>query len=187
MLSAELTVMRSSLVLTLTLLRFQDTVGSGWPRGGTHSKTAGSPAATTTSFGACRKSSLRTRRRKKRNLISVRSPVCLVYFKQRLEIRRIDHWAAAQMTALIRRNLSWILFCFLVVNHISLPCVAWKQVNYCVCMCMAAQIPGNVLRLPSLLMFSRDHVLLCCLSCQRWIMHISHSNMEWTNNIAFII
>lgn len=113
MLSVELTVMRSSLVLTLTLLRFQDTVGSGWPRGGTHSNTAGSPAATTTSLGACRKSSLRTRRRKKRNLISVRSPVCLVYFKQRLEIKWTDHWVAAQMTILIKRNLSWILFCFL--------------------------------------------------------------------------
>lgn len=58
---AELTAMRSSLLLIRTLLRFQNTVGSGCPRGGTHSSTAGSPAATTTSLGACRKSSLRTK------------------------------------------------------------------------------------------------------------------------------
>lgn len=35
-------------------------VGSGWPLGGMHSMTAGSPAATTTSLGVWRKSSLRT-------------------------------------------------------------------------------------------------------------------------------
>lgn len=39
---------------------FQDTLGSGCPRGGTHSSTAGSPAATTTSPGGCRKSSRST-------------------------------------------------------------------------------------------------------------------------------
>lgn len=91
----ELTEMRSSLVLTRTLLRFQDTVGSGWPRGGTHSNTAGSPAATTTSLGACRKSSLRTEKKTQRNLISFRSPACLIYLTQRLNIRTTDPWAAS--------------------------------------------------------------------------------------------
>lgn len=91
----ELTVTRSSLVLTRTLLRFQDTVGSGWPLGGTHSNTAGSPAATTTSLGACRKSSLSTEKKTQRNLISFRRSVYLMYLKQRLEIR---HRSASSST-----------------------------------------------------------------------------------------
>lgn len=76
--------MRSSLVLTRTLLRFQDTVGSGWPRGGTHSSTAGSPAATTTSLGACRKSSLRTAGKGRRGEIKLGrdTPSVSAQFKQ---------------------------------------------------------------------------------------------------------
>ncbi len=63
------TVILSSLSFTFTLFLFQEIVGSGWPRGGMHSITAGSPAATTTSLGVCRKSSRRTEEtgRKDRN------------------------------------------------------------------------------------------------------------------------
>lgn len=55
-----LTVRRLSLSLRRAPSFFQETLGSGWPRGGTHSRTAGSPAATTTSTGGCRKSSRST-------------------------------------------------------------------------------------------------------------------------------
>ena len=58
------TVILSSRSLTRTLFLFQEMVGSGWPLGGMHSMTAGSPAATTTSLGVWRKSSLRTGERK---------------------------------------------------------------------------------------------------------------------------
>lgn len=55
-----LTVILSSWSVTWMLFLFQEMVGSGWPLGGIHSITAGSPAATTTSLGVWRKSSLRT-------------------------------------------------------------------------------------------------------------------------------
>lgn len=55
-----LTVILSSWSVTWMLFLFQEMVGSGWPLGGMHSMTAGSPAATTTSLGVWRKSSLRT-------------------------------------------------------------------------------------------------------------------------------
>lgn len=116
-----LTEMRSSLVLTRALLRFQDTEGSGWPRGGTHSNTAGSPAATTTSLGAWRKSSLRTKKKTQRNLISFRSPLCLMYLEQSLEIRPTDRWAAAQTHDHQKKrqfvlDIIWTLFSW--VNHL---------------------------------------------------------------------
>lgn len=57
---SQLTAILSSRSLTRILFLFQEMVGSGWPLGGIHSKTAGSPAATTTSLGVWRKSSLRT-------------------------------------------------------------------------------------------------------------------------------
>lgn len=60
-----LTVMRSSLSLMRALFFFQEMVGSGCPLGGMHSITAGSPAATTTSLGAWRKSSLKTTEERK--------------------------------------------------------------------------------------------------------------------------
>lgn len=61
---SQLTVILSSRSLTRTLFLFQEMVGSGWPLGGIHSMTAGSPAATTTSLGVWRKSSLRTAKTK---------------------------------------------------------------------------------------------------------------------------
>lgn len=57
---SRLTVILPSSSLSLALSFFQDTEGSGWPRGGTHSITAGSPTATSTFPGDCRKSSRRT-------------------------------------------------------------------------------------------------------------------------------
>lgn len=55
-----LTVILSSLSSMFIPSFFHDMVGSGCPRGGWHSRTAGSPAATITSAGFCRKSSRRT-------------------------------------------------------------------------------------------------------------------------------
>lgn len=52
-----LTVMRSSLSAKLAPSFLQEIVGSGCPRGGWHSSTAGSPTATITSTGFCLKSS----------------------------------------------------------------------------------------------------------------------------------
>lgn len=62
-----LTVILPSSSLTGALPFFQDTAGSGWPRGGTHSITAGSPTATTRFPGDCRKSSRRTGGRERGN------------------------------------------------------------------------------------------------------------------------
>lgn len=56
----SLTVMRSSLSSRLAPSFLQEIVGSGCPRGGWHSSTAGSPTATITSTGFCRKSSRKT-------------------------------------------------------------------------------------------------------------------------------
>lgn len=53
--------MRSSLSSKLALSFLQEIVGSGCPRGGWHSSTAGSPTATITSTGFCLKSSRKTR------------------------------------------------------------------------------------------------------------------------------
>lgn len=61
------TVILPSSSLSLARSFFQDTEGSGWPRGGTHSRTAGSPTATTRFPGVCLKSSRRTVGRKKRH------------------------------------------------------------------------------------------------------------------------
>lgn len=61
----KLTEILLSLSLTRTLFLFQEMLGSGWPRGGIHSSTAGSPAATTASLGAWRKSSLSAMKGKK--------------------------------------------------------------------------------------------------------------------------
>lgn len=150
--------MRSSLALTRTLLRFHDTVGSGWPRGGTHSSTAGSPAATTMSLGACRKSSLRTEKKTQRNLISFRGPCVSNVFKRRTgnQTRRSASestaiWLASSNEAPI--CLGGNFGCFLL----SEPAFCWEfaetksffffaeKVNYCVCMCMTAYIPSIVL------------------------------------------
>lgn len=49
----------------LTPSFFHDMVGSGCPRGGWHSRTAGSPAATITSAGFCLKSSRKTAKNEK--------------------------------------------------------------------------------------------------------------------------
>lgn len=57
-----LTVILSSRSSMLTPSFFHEMVGSGCPRGGWHSSTAGSPAATITSAGFCLKSSRRTTR-----------------------------------------------------------------------------------------------------------------------------
>lgn len=56
----SLTVIRSSLSSKLVPSFLQEMVGSGCPRGGWHSSTAGSPTATITSTGFCLKSSRRT-------------------------------------------------------------------------------------------------------------------------------
>lgn len=67
-----LTVILSSLSSILTPSFFHDMVGSGWPRGGWHSRTAGSPAATITSAGFCLKSSRRTTRNGKEKIVLVK-------------------------------------------------------------------------------------------------------------------
>lgn len=113
-----LTETRSSLVLTRTLLRFQETVGSGWPRGGTQSNTAGSPAATTTSLGACRKSSLSTEKKTQRNLISFRSFVCLMYLKQRQEIRHGSVSSGTGTWPVTSKDTPICLELFSWVNHL---------------------------------------------------------------------
>lgn len=125
-------------------------------------------------------------RKRKRNLISSRRPVCLVCFKQRLEIRPADHWAAAQThDSYNQKEYQFCsdIICLSWANHIFLLLVGWKEangekMNYSVC--MTAQMPGNVLvRLYCLFTFSQDRVLLCCHSCQsRLIMHISRSDMK---------
>lgn len=58
--SSSLTVIRSSLSSRLAPSLLQEIVGSGCPRGGWHSRTAGSPTATITSTGFCLKSSRKT-------------------------------------------------------------------------------------------------------------------------------
>lgn len=62
---ASLTVMRSSLSSKLAPSFLQEIVGSGCPRGGWHSSTAGSPTATITSTGFCLKSSRKTGKHRK--------------------------------------------------------------------------------------------------------------------------
>lgn len=57
---AAFTVMRSSLSSKLEPSFLQEIVGSGCPRGGWHSRTAGSPTATITSTGFCLNSSRKT-------------------------------------------------------------------------------------------------------------------------------
>lgn len=63
------TVILSSLSSIFTPSFFHDIVGSGCPRGGWHSRTAGSPAATITSAGFCLKSSRRTARNHKTQVL----------------------------------------------------------------------------------------------------------------------
>lgn len=60
LLNSVLTVILSSLSSSGEPSFFQEMVGSGWPRGGWHSITAGSPTATMTSEGFCLKSSRST-------------------------------------------------------------------------------------------------------------------------------
>lgn len=60
LLNQILTVILSSLSSRGEPSFFHEIVGSGWPRGGWHSITAGSPTATMTSEGFCLKSSRRT-------------------------------------------------------------------------------------------------------------------------------
>lgn len=64
-----LTVIRSSLSFRLAPSLLQEIVGSGCPRGGWHSSTAGSPTATITSTGFCLKSSRKTETQRRKEIL----------------------------------------------------------------------------------------------------------------------
>lgn len=66
---SSLTVIRSSLSSRLAPSLLQEIVGSGCPRGGWHSNTAGSPTATITSTGFCLKSSRKTETHRRKGIL----------------------------------------------------------------------------------------------------------------------